>query len=780
MNSPRVEEEEAPPFQVTAVPDPATSSHILWHQAQKLMREIEDHFPLVPENVQNGAAALRLVGLQLLLESLGGSLGMLGQIHEEQNKLMAAGTAKLEEVHAGLKREIADRAQAKRRLRAEHAVARTLAESTGLTNAAAKILQSISQGLGWEVGALWTLDREAEVLRCIEVWHAPMVKIPMFERVTRQHAFSSGIGLPGRVWASNNPVWISDVTQDANFPQAAVAAREGLHAAVAFPIRNSEFFGVMEFFSPEIRQPDMELLQMMTSIGSHIGQFMERMKAEEALFLKAAELRIAKKIQQGLVAKAAPALNGFDIAGVSHCAAETGGDYFDFFPLPDSCQGIVIGDASGHGLGPALLITETRAYLRAFALTSEDIGRNVALVNRRLAEDVGDNFVTLFFARLDPHTYSFVYTSAGHPSGCILDPSGSVKELLKSTALPLGIFSDGDFPIAPAITLQPGDLVLLLTDGVVEARAPDGTFFGFQRAIDIVRVYRRDTAAQIVHNLYHAVRAFSHNHPQVDDITAVVIKVREVSPPNHPTWTFPDHARLGDAPAPKGAQDIVAAAMTSPEGPGLLRRNHDGKSKGLLSSSHARKPMPHRWRAAAFDLDAASLISLRKALTGWEIDTINGATAASLAHNWDPGAADLLVVSARDNVTETLGLCRFLSFCTEYSTEAREGRAETLGPEEKLPALRPDAPLLVLVPSGHEPLVRAALNAGAHSCLMLPIQAKEVTSMLVHARAGNRPGRRTLNLDRAQREGRWRDDIGQGLTAQADSNVILISRGAST
>jgi serine phosphatase RsbU (regulator of sigma subunit) len=103
-----------------------------------------------------------------------------------------------------------------------------------------------------------------------------------------------------------------------------------------------------------------------------------------------------------------------------------------------------------------------------------------------------------------------------------------VKAFLESTGPPLGVVPDGDFPIGPVITLQPGDLVLLLTDGLVEALAPDETAFGFQRAIDIVRVYRKDTAAQILDNLYHAVRAFSHYQPQVDDMTAVVIKVREV------------------------------------------------------------------------------------------------------------------------------------------------------------------------------------------------------------------------------------------------------------
>ena len=170
-----------------------------------------------------------------------------------------------------------------------------------------------------------------------------------------------------------------------------------------------------------------------------------------------------------------------------------------------------------------------------------------------------------------------------------------------------------------------------------------------------------------------------------------------------------------------------------------------------------------RFRAVAFDLDAASLISLGEALPGWEIEVINGATAASLSPNWNPGAVNFLVVGSRANAAETLGLCRFLSFCTSYSSDSRpaadisgrHGSGQNQGP-------RADAPLLVLVPPGQAPLVRAALDAGAHSCLVLPIHAKEVASMLVHARAGNQPGRHTLDLEGTQTEDRWRDDGGQG------------------
>jgi len=153
-------------------------------------------------------------------------------------------------------------------------------------------------------------------------------------------------------------------------------------------------------------------------------------------------------------------------------------------------------------------------------------------------------------------------------------------------------------------------------------------------------------------------------------------------------------------------------------------------------------------RAVAFDVDAASLASLREALPGWEIDCVNGASAASLTRDWEPGAAGLLVVSPRANATEAVGLCRFLVCSTSYPGDSRRELA--------------DAPLLVLVHPGQETLVGAVLEAGAHSCLLLPLDPREVTRMLAHARAGNRPGRHTLNLERGQGEDLWRDDGGEG------------------
>jgi serine phosphatase RsbU (regulator of sigma subunit) len=254
-----------------------------------------------------------------------------------------------------------------------------------------------------------------------------------------------------------------------------------------------------------------------------------RRQAERALRETHEQLRAARAIQQRLFPAAAPALPGLEVAGMSFPAEATGGDYYDYIPMLDGQLGVVISDVAGHGFGPALMMASTRAYLRALAQTNDDVGDILTLTNRVLTPDVGDDrFVTLLLVRFDPLSRSLVFGNAGHPSGYILDAHGHLKRQLDSMEIPLGVMPDWRFPASEPLPLTEGDVVVLLTDGVVEASAPDGSVFGTQRVFDVVRLYRRDTPRQIVTNLYHAVRAFSQNLPQLDDITAVVVKVGEM------------------------------------------------------------------------------------------------------------------------------------------------------------------------------------------------------------------------------------------------------------
>jgi len=173
---------------------------------------------------------------------------------------------------------------ATRRLTAEHVAARALVESATFGDAAPKILEAICEALGWEYGALWRIDRDADVLLCVDTWRSSSTEFPEFDAASRQITFSRGVGLPGRVWSTGQPTWIPDVVLDSNFPRGVIAARENLHGAFGFPILlRGEVQSVMEFFSREIRAPDEDLLSMLTSVGNQIGLFVDRRRAQEEL-----------------------------------------------------------------------------------------------------------------------------------------------------------------------------------------------------------------------------------------------------------------------------------------------------------------------------------------------------------------------------------------------------------------------------------------------------------------------------------------------------------------
>ena len=208
------------------------------------------------------------------------------------------------------------------------------------------------------------------------------------------------------------------------------------------------------------------------------------------------EIRIARQIQQKLFPVAPLPLPGFDIRGSSYPAEATGGDYFDYIPQRDGSLGVVIGDVCGHGFGPALLMAELRAYLQAFVMTHTDVSEIVTLLNTALStEELEDRFATLLLAQLEPRTGSFTYVSAGHHPGYILDSNGRVKTTLPSTDLPLGIHPATQFTAAPALTLGPGEGVLLITDGIVEAHPQGGNLFGTAATLDLVREHWGRTPA---------------------------------------------------------------------------------------------------------------------------------------------------------------------------------------------------------------------------------------------------------------------------------------------
>ena len=174
--------------------------------------------------------------------------------------------------------------QANRTLELENTVTRILAESVTLTEAVPEVLRAICESAGWEIGEIWAVDYQSNVLRCVDVWHVPEIDAGEFEILSRELVLPLGEGLAGRVWETVEPVWVADLTTDKNFPGLTHAVRGALKSAFGFPVLSGkEVIGVLEFFSREARELDADQLEIMATIGGDIGQLIERKRAEDSL-----------------------------------------------------------------------------------------------------------------------------------------------------------------------------------------------------------------------------------------------------------------------------------------------------------------------------------------------------------------------------------------------------------------------------------------------------------------------------------------------------------------
>jgi PAS domain S-box-containing protein len=180
--------------------------------------------------------------------------------------------------------DITERKRAERHLNVQYAITRILSESDTAEQANPKILQALCEHLEWDYGAVWEVDPDANLLRCVATWRASPEAFERFDALNRERTIAQGAGLPGEVWASGKPAWIIDVTHDTSFFRAPTAEREGLHSGLGFPILiHGHVIGVIETFTRQVRRPDDALLRLMAATGAQVGQVVERKAAEEAL-----------------------------------------------------------------------------------------------------------------------------------------------------------------------------------------------------------------------------------------------------------------------------------------------------------------------------------------------------------------------------------------------------------------------------------------------------------------------------------------------------------------
>jgi PAS domain S-box-containing protein len=340
------------------------------------------------------------------------------------------------------------------------------------------------------------------------------------EIVYVNHAFESTTGYTSEEVLGKTPRILKSGAHDPDYYQklwATVLEGEVFRATAVNRKKSGELYYADQTITP-MKDPGGRV----THFVSVIKDMTERRRIEE----QAVEMRLAAQVQQKLYPEVPPEVPGLDIAGAVFAAEATCGDYFDFIRMENDRIAVVIGDVSGHGLGPALIMSETRAFLRAFAQVEQDAAEILGKVNNVLFDDLrGGFFVTLLLAVFDLSSKRLVHASAGHTPGYILTSRGEVKHVLEGTCLPLGVDPKAVYELAGDVELEPGDLLVLITDGVTESRSPQGDFFGDDGALAAVKAFRHGRAHEIVEQVNGAVFDFRAGQRQLDDITIVVCKL---------------------------------------------------------------------------------------------------------------------------------------------------------------------------------------------------------------------------------------------------------------
>lgn len=247
---------------------------------------------------------------------------------------------------------------------------------------------------------------------------------------------------------------------------------------------------------------------------------------EERLQWVERELHQGQLVQQQLYPQYSPSISGWEISGSAIPATELCGDYFDFLELPDQSLAVVVADVSGHGLAPALLMTSVRGHLHGIVTSMQSLDEIAQRLNRFLFHNSDEGqFLTMFLLRVLPHAQGFQYVGAGHEA-YLLDCGGQVTKL-NSTSLLLGLLEEAPMHCSPVTPIRPGEMIIMMTDGVAEAHSMKGTLFGVDRALQVAMKHRQEPAAMIVERIFAEMHTFTGNVPPVDDATVVVLKAEE-------------------------------------------------------------------------------------------------------------------------------------------------------------------------------------------------------------------------------------------------------------
>jgi phosphoserine phosphatase RsbU/P len=342
-----------------------------------------------------------------------------------------------------------------------------------------------------------------------------------------------GDGLVGTCAREMRVINVPDCYADPRF-DASVDKRTGYRTrcSLTLPLidHKGELVGVMQTLNRAGGVFDEADEQLASALAAQCAVALQRVRMTDALLegeRMRGELELARAVQMSSLPSVMPTVAGYDMYGLSRPAAETGGDTFDLALLNESVL-VVLGDATGHGIAPALSVTQMHAMLRMALRLGADLEVAYVQLNNLLGETLAeDRFITAFLGALDPVGHALRYVSAGQ--GPILHFHAATRDCTthKPTSFPLGAMPLAKSRPAPTLLFEPGDILVLLSDGIYEYADADGEQFAEQRVIEIVTSgshLRMDALAAM---LLAQLESFARGAPQQDDITVVLVKREE-------------------------------------------------------------------------------------------------------------------------------------------------------------------------------------------------------------------------------------------------------------
>jgi phosphoserine phosphatase len=341
----------------------------------------------------------------------------------------------------------------------------------------------------------------------------------------------AGKGIAGECAKTREIVNVPDAYADERFNRE-VDRQSGYRTRclLAVPLvgHDDSLVGVLQLLNKHDAVFDHRDETIATALAAQCAVALQRVRMTEELLVKEKmhrELAVAREIQMGSMPRKMPELPGYDLAGTSRPADETGGDTFDLVPIDAGRVMLLLGDATGHGIGPALSATQVRAMLRIARRLGADLDATVSNINDQLEQDLPSNrFVTAFIGVLDAKKHRVTYHSAAQGPLLHFHASSGECEWLGSTTLPLGLMSPLALKEPATVDLAPGDILGLITDGVFEYENEDGKMFE-EAGVELVIGRHHDSPmSELVETLVREVGAYGGSVSQADDVTMVLVR----------------------------------------------------------------------------------------------------------------------------------------------------------------------------------------------------------------------------------------------------------------